>query len=723
MNKEVYFVGAGVSLNAPTNIPTGYTIVEEIFKHLSPSIHYRGKLLELANSGRKYKKNPHDYIRFELLFEVIRMYADEKLNVLKFIDSYETPNILHFSLAEKAINNCIVITTNFDCLIEKAIIKLGFEPISICSDSDFRSWESFKSEGFIPVFKIHGSFRRYHGEKYKNVSNTIMATLDKISSNVQYLSLSKAKDSFLTKTTCNKEIVVAGYSGSDDFDIIPTFKKIQFEQLTWIEHTNGVERRNITKRILDDLTQIPSEQLSQKEDFFIERRDEISIFQINTEKYFSELVLDKKIFSLVRNEPTTGLNLPSFVSFWSSDYLSESVKYACAAEIFRRLNRKLEAVNCVKKSLRFSNDNENFQSKILLCQLLISDGRTLKIKTALIVLSEIVAELEYHKDRVEYSEALHLIGFIKSKNGEFNLAIDFFERAINNAIEFQHRTVASNAYHDKALVLTDIGKLTEANDLYRKSLNISSSCGDIKHVTWSLYHLACNHFDSSNFKLSLKYLNQAIEISHLLSDYAHLSNLHHLIGQIEHLKGNYYLGIDNFKKSLDYDTSIGNTEYVSMTWQHIGVIWLDLKKYDQAERCFEEAQKLYNKHADKIGLIELFCYWCWLKIETKCEEEAREKINQAILFLDSFESLQYSVRVKLMKAILDHKGGLINSFERIENEIKSSDSKLVLYDMVYLVCRLELRKSLLSKASISETRKFLKKIGNSVRLETIGRRF
>lgn len=719
MTKEVYFVGAGISLDAPTCVPTGYTIVANILKELSPSNYYFKKLLELSDSNRVNKRNPHDYIRFELLFEVIRSLIDPQLEVLKFIDNCEDPNINHFALAEKAINGSVIITTNFDCLIEEAILKLGAKPISICYNTDFRWWETYLKKGYTPVFKIHGSFRRYQGSSYKRTPRTIKATLDKITSNVRSLSLNYDKHRFLTQIFDKKKVIVAGYSGSDDFDIIPTFKQLHFERLVWLEHDiNSIKDKNITKRFLAKLKSIDATHLSQKEEFLLHVQKRISIYKTCTKEYLSRQSIKTSI-SFPSSNIKCNNDFDVFLKSWGKTYLSQSAKNLCIAEIFLRLNRRKMALNCISKALDDCTNEQIYQCQIVLSRILISIGKPSEIKSATEMLEDIVLNLENSRDKVEYAEALHLIGFVKSKNGEFSTSIHYFDRSIKNASFFGHKAIVSNSLHDKAIALTDLGRLNEANYLFQRSIQKSNACGDIKHTTWSLYHLACNHYDLSNLSLALRYLSQAFKISHLLGDFTHLSNIHHLIGQIQLLKGDRTKAIEHLKISVKYDIIGSSYEYSAMTWQQIGVAYLEAKEYKEAEECFKKSQSLYKKHVDKYALIELMAYWCWLKLETGNKQAALRKLKKAKEIQKSSEHVQYSMRLSLMKVLLEAQDKNKYSFQDLELQLRTSNLKLLLYDLVYLVFRLGLNPQSLTCESVMETKNFYKKIGNRKRLNLI----
>lgn len=246
-DKYTILVGAGISLDAPANFPIASKIMNAIIDGISPSDDIATLLKKLkvredgdyAEMDKRYRLTG-DFIRFEMLIDVISKF-DHDLNVLDAICSYKIPNLNHYNLAKLAILGNYIITPNFDDLIERAIINLGYSPVTICTDEDFSSYVLYSEQNdsnVIPVFKLHGSFYKYTGNKSEKyiVKETLQASLTSILSNNEKLSLSKPKYQLLKDIIKNtKALIVAGYSGSDDFDIVPVLKELVPYNLIWID--------------------------------------------------------------------------------------------------------------------------------------------------------------------------------------------------------------------------------------------------------------------------------------------------------------------------------------------------------------------------------------------------------------------------------------------------------------------------------------------------------
>ena len=119
--------GAGVSLDAPSSMPTGFQFTRELLNYISPP-GYADKLMELMNPQGENKRHPGDFLRFEQLIELIHEEHDPEFSILD-IYNCSTPNFNHLVLAKLIKGGHNVITTNIDSLIEHGLIELGV-PVS-----------------------------------------------------------------------------------------------------------------------------------------------------------------------------------------------------------------------------------------------------------------------------------------------------------------------------------------------------------------------------------------------------------------------------------------------------------------------------------------------------------------------------------------------------------------------------------------------------------------
>ena len=73
--------------------------------------------------SEKKKLQKLENLRFEQLIEILRDRLDFKLKIIDYYGQCDNPNLQHFYLVEMIKKGHYVMTTNFDFLIERALLE------------------------------------------------------------------------------------------------------------------------------------------------------------------------------------------------------------------------------------------------------------------------------------------------------------------------------------------------------------------------------------------------------------------------------------------------------------------------------------------------------------------------------------------------------------------------------------------------------------------------
>src|SRR5206468_1478311 len=124
------------------------------------------------------------------------------------------PNAWHAFLAAALRTGCCVVTTNFDVLIENACDGIGARPHAVVG-TEVDDSLSAKSV----LFKIHGSIG---GENGCDPLSSVALAVRQVG-----LGLSMRQTRLLRALIENRPLIVLGYSGRDDFDILPALLNLR----------------------------------------------------------------------------------------------------------------------------------------------------------------------------------------------------------------------------------------------------------------------------------------------------------------------------------------------------------------------------------------------------------------------------------------------------------------------------------------------------------------
>lgn len=254
-----FLVGAGISFDSGLYCDWYQSWILDAVEAFSDLHEYQTleKIKEVLYSTHLKHMQINDYttkLRFEAVVEILSKLEVSKTGApLRFdcikevitagTNKSEYPEIepcyYHYALAELLKSGAVVLTTNFDCLIEKACYYLEYDVDPVITQNDFESIA--KSENLDgKFFKIHGSYLKINHIKGNEVdtSNTIVSTLEALGQ-FAHLSLPEYKRIILKKILETRDLFVIGYSGFDLLDVVQDLQKLSFtskKHIYWFDY-------------------------------------------------------------------------------------------------------------------------------------------------------------------------------------------------------------------------------------------------------------------------------------------------------------------------------------------------------------------------------------------------------------------------------------------------------------------------------------------------------
>lgn len=221
-------LGAGISVDA--GLPTAVALIDALVDSLVHRAWARDAVKELARPGRA---NPHDVLRFETLLLWVQDVFDDELELFGFLDSYQQPASLHLRFARAAREGMLLLTTNFDDLLERAILDEGGVARTVDAHTPRPRWTD------TPVIKLHGTRQMHDAGRVSDSRKPLHTTTEVIAAANPGLLLNQSATDVLVDNVNDRHLVVAGYSASDDLDIVPALRTALPRQVTWIDHAGS----------------------------------------------------------------------------------------------------------------------------------------------------------------------------------------------------------------------------------------------------------------------------------------------------------------------------------------------------------------------------------------------------------------------------------------------------------------------------------------------------
>lgn len=226
-DRLVFLVGAGISMNPPTCLPTVQRFVSEMVHSCNVELHLAEALI------RSMTERPVSP-RFEVLIDELRKTRDPLLTVARIFSSNGFNNI-HAFLGEMLQRRASVITTNFDNCIENSANPPGPDYSRIV----------FTGQDLAPSQPEGGVLAKIHGSNPLTVDEIphLLITVHTLAQATGGFRRFPVWRDSIHSMLRDRLLIVFGYSGSDDFDLTPLLLVAQPSAMVWFNYEAKAEAR------------------------------------------------------------------------------------------------------------------------------------------------------------------------------------------------------------------------------------------------------------------------------------------------------------------------------------------------------------------------------------------------------------------------------------------------------------------------------------------------
>ncbi len=656
-----YLVGAGISMDPPANVPSARMFVKELFNYYAP----KEEIMHLEQL---------ESLRYEFLVEKVQNLFDKDLKFLDYLNLVKAPNAIHIFLVNMIMRYNYVITTNFDYLIEMAMKNIL---------STYPSFHTYHQKFMIiitrddyeknvrlqfPVIKIHGS--KWDCIKGRLTSKSLITTISALGKEREKgktFAIEPYKKKLVDSITRDQNLVVMGYSGSDDFDISPMLRELNLNKaLLWIEHDQNVEsgKEEVYQyKAINNLTEVKSSlDISKLDKFLIELASikNLTVYKIKARTIdFVKTKLApiyRETFSTLKNEDSS--NAISFNDYMKENHFeaSESSKYRLAHELYYELGDIESAERTALKGL------------------ILSKAEIEKVNQAYFTNALGLIELtkgDNEKAFAQFEETLQLIentNQINEKAAVFNNLAEIYRKKGDIKNQFTNLTKAANLLNDdspnllKFLILNSLGVFYRSNGDIKNAiknieaaLKIAEKTGDLSNKALCYNNLAGIKMSQGLLNPALNYASEALKIDEQLGDLDNVASTLNTIGNIYRVAGYYDQALQYLQRAYQTATKIQKFSVISLAVNAIGVIYFQLGKLDLAMEKYNEAFEIRKKTGDLSGQATSLNNLSLIYRAKSDYKTALEYLNQSIAITEQIGEknhlgLRYGNRASIYEA-------------------------------------------------------------------------
>jgi tetratricopeptide (TPR) repeat protein len=545
------FLGAGISKNAPSNLPLASEFRRFVLHELC------------STEGMTEIYDKYADILAELPFESFVKLLMTDSNFFDYhlsIFSSGKPNKNHLLIAKLMAKGLITetLTTNFDMLLEQGaeLHPEGAHALSVLLDEKQFQQVNFENMKKLVLFKIHG------GVQYPQ---SIRVTLDLISSQSLQKDRIKVLDHFFNKS--GKDLLILGYSCSDDFDINPYLQNLKSKTtVLFVKHTNSGFR---IEHLADPLNALSGYQIICNTDEIVDY-----LWKEYSDLEFKNPDKNEQKWMKAVQKWNKELN-PAQRCYLIGNVLLELRKVDVTINLFERgldrnPDRRLRAHILTRlgtaQNLK-GNYEDAFQSYEESLSLLEEGKNDLKIAEVhhfLGMLEKLRCNYSASEEHLMNSKKLSEksgcslgvsivtaeIGTLYQRKGNYIKAKMLYEEALSIDRKIGHLVGIAVCLHHLGTIARNQKDTKQAEALFKEELDLRNKLGDKQGIAGAKHELGLCARDKGRLDEAQELLEEAKCILERLPDSARIAWTLHDLGTVHYLKGNLELSEDLTQKSI-----------------------------------------------------------------------------------------------------------------------------------------------------------------------------
>jgi tetratricopeptide (TPR) repeat protein len=249
---------------------------------------------------------------------------------------------------------------------------------------------------------------------------------------------------------------------------------------------------------------------------------------------------------------------------------------------------------------------------------------------ALKVLPENVNEKDKIRKQKVYAIILVNIGTVYASQGNYVKALEYYFKALKINEEIGNKQGQSANIGNIGLVYSDQGNYAKALDYFFRAQKIDEEIGNKQYQATNLGNIGNVYASQGNYVKALEYHFKALKICEEIGDKKNQATILGNIGLVYSDQGNYAKALDYFFKALKINKELGRKQGQAVNLVNIGTVYEDQGNYTKALEYYFKAQKIDEEIGDKQGQAINLGNIGSLYFNLKKYKEAEEYLKKAI---------------------------------------------------------------------------------------------
>ncbi|MFN3841382.1 MAG: tetratricopeptide repeat protein [Cyclobacteriaceae bacterium] len=179
------------------------------------------------------------------------------------------------------------------------------------------------------------------------------------------------------------------------------------------------------------------------------------------------------------------------------------------------------------------------------------------------------------------------------------------------------------------------GDYKSSFDFHTRAIEVAQQQSDSLQLAFCYNNFGRLFFDQGDYARAYENLFRALQIFEVIQDPSGLAYLYRSLSNIHKSQCDFEKALDMSLKAVNLRKKVGEPRTLLSSLSELGLVYSELKKVNEANRCFEQADSIAQRIEDYISLAEIRIGWAEFLIKSGAYEKA-----------DSLARLAYSMVLK-----------------------------------------------------------------------------
>ena len=209
--------------------------------------------------------------------------------------------------------------------------------------------------------------------------------------------------------------------------------------------------------------------------------------------------------------------------------------------------------------------------------------------------NQAIDNLQIIDDKNRLAEAISQKGYVLYLQERYEMAVKAFTEALEIDQQLGNKEKESAGYRKLAMVLELTRRYLSAEDLYQKSLVIEEELGNRAGQARVFHHLGRLEELQEHYEQAVEFYEQSLAIKEDIGDQSGLATTYHQLGNLHLLKQDYDEALKFYEQAMETERNLGDRQSLARTQAQIGVVYRDLGQVEKALFHLVHAYQIFLK--------------------------------------------------------------------------------------------------------------------------------